>query len=374
MKTIPSRIHTIIYVFTFLASIMACTPRMELINSAGVSGISDLQDLFVAADHPDVECFRIPALVTATNGDLIAAIDERVPGCADLRGSRDINIVVRRSTDHGATWSSMETVVDFPEGKSASDPSMIVDRSTDEIFMFYNYMDLDREPNVYYLHVVKSTDHGKTWSEPVDITRQITNPEWHDDFKFITSGTGIQTRDGWLLHTLVNLDNGLHIFGSRDHGESWFLIDVALEVGDESKIVELSDGDWMINSRVNQGGKRYLHFSDDRGQTWTSREASELTDPGNNAGLVNYTIKRHGETKHLLLFSNTNNAQDRKNLTIRYSEDKGQSWSEGKIIYAGSAAYSDMSVLGNGQIGLFFERDDYSRNTFVKFSIDWLME
>ena len=347
---------------------------MDLSNSAGESGISDFQDLFVAANHPDIECFRIPALATATNGDLIAAIDERVPGCADLRGSRDINIVVRRSTDNGRTWKSMETVVDFPEGKSASDPSIIVDRETGDVFMFYNYMDLDREPNVYYLHVVKSTDHGSTWGEPIDITDQITKPNWHGDFKFITSGTGMQTRDGWLLHTLVNLDNGLHIFGSRDHGNSWFLMDTPIEVGDESKIVELPDGGWMINSRVNQGGKRYLHFSDDQGQTWTSREASDLTDPGNNAGLVNYTMERNGGTRHLLLFSNTNDARDRKNLTIRYSEDAGKTWSEGKTIYSGSAAYSDMTVLENGQIGLFFERDDYSRNTFVKFTIDWLLE
>src|SRR5690606_22693255 len=110
----------------FFALAFSCGPR-DLMNSAGQKGISDMQDLFVAEEHPGVECFRIPALATATNGDLIAAIDERVPGCADLRGSRDINIVVRRSTDHGETWSDIETIVDFPDGQSASDPSMIVD-------------------------------------------------------------------------------------------------------------------------------------------------------------------------------------------------------------------------------------------------------
>lgn len=372
-KLVEMRINLLWYGLSFFALAFSCGPR-DLMNSAGQKGISDMQDLFVAEEHPGVECFRIPALATATNGDLIAAIDERVPGCADLRGSRDINIVVRRSTDHGETWSDIETIVDFPDGQSASDPSMIVDEVTGDIFLFYNYMDLDKELNVYYLHVVKSEDHGKTWSEPVDITQQITKPGWHDDFKFITSGTGMQTREGWLVHTLVNLDHGLHIFGSRDHGESWFLFDVPIEVGDESKIVELSNGDWMINSRVNQGGKRYLHFSSDKGQSWQSREAPVLTDPGNNAGLVNYTLERDGQTRHLLLFSNTNDESDRRNLTIKYSEDGGQTWSSGKTIYAGSAAYSDMSVLENGHIGLFFERDDYTRNTFVKFSIDWLLE
>lgn len=352
----------------------SCSPQRSLSNSAGERGIGDLKDLFVAADQSDVECYRIPSLITAPNGDVIAAIDERVPGCADLRGSRDINIVVRRSTDNGDSWSGIETVVDFPEGRSASDPSMIVDKETGDIFLFYNYMDLDKEKDVYYLHVVRSGDNGRTWGEPVDITGQISKPEWHDDFKFITSGRGIQTKEGWLLHTLVNLQNGLHIFGSRDHGETWFLIDTPIEVGDESKIVELSNGDWMINSRVNQGGRRYLHFSSDQGSTWMSREAVDLTDPGNNAGIINYTLRREGIEKPVLLFSNTNSATDRENLTIRISEDDGQSWSEGKTIYAGSAAYSTLTVLENGQIGLFFERDDYSKNTFVKFDIQWLFE
>lgn len=367
--------RTIIFLIGVLCcTIFSCTPKVDLVNSDGEQGISDFQELFVAENTPDVECFRIPALATAMNGDLIAAIDERVPDCADLRGSRDINIVVRRSSDQGESWTESKVVVDFPEGQSASDPSLIVDRITGHIFMFYNFMDLDRELNVYYLHVVKSEDHGRTWSDPVDITGQISKPEWHKDFKFITSGTGVQTRDGWLLHTLVNLNNGLHIFGSKDHGKSWFLIDVPIEVGDESKIIELADGTWMINSRVNRGGKRYLHFSDDRGQSWESREAHDLTDPGNNAGLVTYTITRDGQDHELLLFSNTNDAGDRRNLTIKYSEDGGRTWSAGKTIYAGSAAYSDMTVLDNGLIGLFFERDDYTRNTFVRFSIDWLMK
>lgn len=363
--------YGLLFIITSFLS-FSCSRQMTLSNSAGDQGVSDFQDLFVAATNPDVECYRIPALVTAPNGDVIAAIDERVPGCADLRGSRNINIVLRRSTDNGDSWTDIETVVDFPEGQSASDPSMIVDEVTGDIFLFYNYMDLDKEKNIYYLHVVKSSDNGQTWSEPADITDQITKPSWHEDFKFITSGRGIQTRDGWLLHTLVNLENGLHVFGSKDHGESWFLIDTPIKVGDESKIIQLSDGNWMINSRVNEGGKRYVHVSSDQGKTWTSREATDLTDPGNNAGIITYTISEDGVRKPILLFSNTNSATDRENLTIRISEDNGQTWSEGKTIYAGSAAYSSMTVLENGQIGLFFERDDYSKNTFVKFDIEWV--
>ena len=100
-----------------------------LITTIGVSaqketykiadGVITHQDLFNASMVEGVSCFRIPAIVTAPNGDLIAAIDERVPNCGDLNRSGDINIVVRRSADNGKTWSGIETVVNFPLGLSA---------------------------------------------------------------------------------------------------------------------------------------------------------------------------------------------------------------------------------------------------------------
>ncbi|MGI9174325.1 MAG: sialidase family protein [Rhodothermales bacterium] len=344
-------------------------------QSGIADGVITHQDLFnsTAADD-SVACYRIPVLVTVPNGDLVAAIDERVPSCADLRGSEDINIVMRRSSDRGETWSEMETVVDFPHGQSASDPSMIVDTETGDVFLFYNFMDLEEEPDVYYLHVLKSSDNGQTWSEPADITPQITKPAWHDDFKFITSGRGIQTRSGTLLHTLVNLDEGLHLFGSDDHGASWFLIDTPITPGDESKVVELNNSTWMINSRVNEAGMRWVHVSDDRGQTWTSRPDSVLIDPSVNGSIIRYTATADGDDRNRLLFANAASAEARENLTVRLSYDEGQAWSEGKTIYAGGAAYPSMTVLDNGDIGVLFEKDDYTENVFVRFSLEWLTD
>lgn len=324
--------------------------------------------------RPGVSCYRIPAMVTAPNGDLVAAIDERVLSCGDLKWNKDINIVIRRSPDNGVSWSEMETVVDYPLGKSASDPSMIVDKETSTIFLFFNFMDLENEKDVYYLKVIKSADNGKTWSAPIDITSQITKPEWHNDFKFITSGRGIQTSRGKLLHTLVNLENGLYLFGSDDHGESWHFIDTPIIPGDESKIVELVDGSWMINSRVNGKGTRLVHLSSDEGKTWQSRADTSLIDPGCNASLIRYTSIKEGADKNRLLFANAKMKDDRRNMTIRISYDEGKSWTEGKTIYEGSAAYSSMTILPNGEVGLFFEKDNYQENVFVLLTLDWLTD
>ena len=337
-----------------------------------MNGVIAYQDLFNTTMKDTVACYRIPAMVTAPNGDLVVAIDERVPSCGDLKDNRDINIVARRSSDQGKTWSAIETVVDFPWGQSASDPSMIVDAMTREIFLFYNYMDLDKEKDVYYFHVVKSADNGKTWSEPMDITAQIARPAWHNDFKFITSGRGIQTRSGKLLHCMVNLQRGLYLFGSDDHGKTWFFIDTPIQPADESKVVELTDGAWIINSRVNNAGMRYVHTSTDEGKTWNTKPAPTLIDPGCNASIIRYTAVHDGHDKNRLLFSNAKMKEGRKNMSVRISYDEGKTWTAGKTIYSGSAAYSSLTILENGDIGLFFEKDDYQENVFVSFSLKWL--
>lgn len=337
-------------------------------------GVKENKDLFNATKNDDISCYRIPAIATAPNGDLVVAIDERVPSCGDLKWSGDINIVIRRSIDNGKNWSDIESIVDFPLGQSASDPSMIVDEKTKEIFLFYNYMNLEKERDVYYLHFVKSSDNGKTWSKPVDITSQITKTEWHKDFKFITSGRGIQTSTGKLLHCMVNLNSGMHIFGSDDHGKSWYFIDTYIRPADESKIVELTDGTWMINSRVNGSGIRYVHTSSNEGKTWVTTPDSSLIDPGCNASIIRYTSIENGDDKNRLLFSNAKMVKGRKNMTVRLSYDEGLTWTDGKTIYPGESAYSSLTILENGDIGLFFERDNHQQNSFVSFSLKWLSD
>lgn len=363
------------YTTIILVILFACTVNAQDKAPQIAKGLKEYQDLFNKSMNDSVSCYRIPAIVTAPNGDLIAAIDERVPSCGDLKWSNDINIVIRRSSDRGKTWSDIEAIVDFPLGKSASDPSMIVDEITKEIFLFYNYMNLDTEKDIYYLHVIKSQDNGKTWSASEDITAQITKPEWHNDFKFITSGRGIQTKSGKLLHCMVNLNSGMHLFGSDDHGQTWYFIDSPISPADESKVIELADGTWMVNARANdKKGVRYVHRSSDEGKTWTTTAEPQLIDPGCNASIIRYTSIEEGYKKNRLLFSNAKSEKGRTNMTVRVSYDEGKTWSAGKTIYSGSSAYSSLTVLKNGDIGLFFEKDDYSENVFTSFSLKWLTD
>lgn len=333
---------------------------VSLLWLAGCDSRPPTQVLFTSEPAAEVACYRIPSLVTAPDGTLIAVCDQRVSSCADLKGNRDINIVMRTSPDDGETWSDLQVIVDYPEGRSASDPSMIVDRTTGTVFLFFNYMDHDQEKGIYYLRVMKSTDNGKTWSTPEDITDQITKPDWHGDFKFITSGRGMQTKSGKLVHTLVNLQKGLHLFGSDDHGRSWYLLDVPITPGDESKVIELADGTWMVNSRGNGAGHRYVHLSADEGKTWVTHAEAGLADPGCNASLI-----REG---NVLFFSNPNCTDQRKNLALRISTDGGKTWGEGSTVHAGNSAYSSMTFIPGKGIGLLYERNDYREIVFTRIN------
>ena len=359
-----------IFILLLLAILSCKSPKKNLSDKDTIQFIN----LFSTDSNQDVSCYRIPSLIMAQNGDLIAAIDERKINCGDLRTNKDINIVIRRSEDNGVSWSEIKTIVDLPLGESASDPSMILDETTEKIFLFFNYMDLNTNPEVYYLRYISSNNHGRTWSKPIDITNQISKPEWNQDFKFITSGRGIQTQSGILLHTLVNLNNGLHVFGSKDHGETWFLIDSPIIPGDESKIVELVDETWMINSRVNKSGLRFVHTSKDKGTTWNSKADSTLIDASCNASFIRYTSTKNGFLKNRLIFSNANSKNMRENLTIKISYDEGKTWKYSKSVYAGEAAYSSLSILKNGDIGVFFEKDNYKKNVFAKITLDWLTD
>lgn len=322
--------------------------------------------------------YRIPAIITAKNGDLIATCDARRDHGGDLNRAEDIDIAVRRSSDNGKTWSDMEIMCEFGEGHPASDPSLVLDQITGEIFCFYNYMDRNMSrktgKNEYRLWVQSSRDHGKTWSAPRDITDDITPPEWKWNFKFLTSGRGYQTRSGVLLHTLVRVGKGVHIFGSRDHGKTWELInEEPMKPADESKVIELADGRLMVNARVNGYGTRHVHLSEDNGKTWTGYRETQLVDPGCNGAIIRYTYVQDGYRKNRLLFSNANSFNGRMNLAVRISYDEGVTWSEGKVIDEGPSAYSDLTICKDGSIGILYE-PGHGEVRFVSISLEDLTD
>ena len=323
-----------------------------------------------------IAVYRIPALCTAPNGDLVAVCDARKDNIGDLNAFQSINIVCRRSSDGGKTWTPSEPTWKWPwtdsDKWSGSDPSFIVDEKEKKIFLFYNVWESKKRHGVFQFYVQESSDNGKTWSKPRDISNDIAFPEWpfgkkdsEGGFIFITSGSGIQAKDGMLLHTIVHVGDGNALFGSTDHGKTWKAFGKPVKNGDECKVVELSDGSWMINSRW-RGGGRQIHVTKDRGATWESHYDKSLEDPQCNA-----QIMRVGDR---LLFSNCKSPNRRALLHLRTSADDGKTWSDGVCIEPNGAAYSDLCVLPKGDIGIAYEGAGYATINFTTVSRDSVLK
>lgn len=331
--------------------------------------------------------YRIPALTTTPNGTVIAAFDQRNDGPADLPGN--IDVVVRRSTDNGATWSAPRIAVDYPDPQGCGDPSLLTDRDTGRLLLFctFSHGEVgfadsepgsadDSDPRTLHVRVSTSDDEGETWSDPVDVTSQVKDESW--PAVFASSGHGVQTRSGRLLQPIVVRDahdqhHSAAIY-SDDHGKTWHTSDLLSPGTDETKITELPDGRVVHNSRSVDGGTRLRSVSHDGGVSYgKAAPIPELPDPGVNADEIRVDPSSSGDQR--LLFSNPAHDTERRDLTLRLSCDSGTSWTEGTVLHHGPAGYSALTLLPNGRVGVLAENgttDPLEKLTFRSVASDEL--
>lgn len=263
--------------------------------------------------------------------------------------------------------------------------------------------------------VIYSNDHGKTWnigagvapnttesqvieladgriminmrstrrkgcrSLPVHIDHKIKNPEWHS--MWASPGAGTQLRGGRLVVPFSIWQKDRHLaclVYSDDHGKAWQTSQPIGQYINEPKLVELGDGTWLLNARTrNSKGKRAVCRSMDQGLTWTPLQYDDnLIEPSCQASLIRYVDDANGRQPEMLLFSNPASTQ-RKKLTVRASYDGGKNWPVSRVIHSGPAAYSSLTVLPDGSIGMLYERGEenpYERITFARFTLKWLDE
>lgn len=128
---------------------------------------------------------------------------------------------------------------------------------------------------------------------------------------------------------------------------------------DENKVVELSNGDVMLNSRPSDGSHfRKICLSTDGGETYsTPMNDEQLPDPANNGAISRMYPNAHegSNMAKILLFTNTNSFTERANGTIRYSCDDGKTWSSGKVFHTGQMGYSTVTALDDGTFGILYE-------------------
>lgn len=363
--------------------------------AVGSAATTQAQVVVRDAGVDDVHTYRIPALATTKAGTLLAAYDCRYDNSRDLQGHIDIGL--SRSTDRGASWEPMRIVLDMghwgflPEKfNGVSDPCLLVDTVTGRVWVMALWMhgvldkngkfidDLTEKSDAWQHQwngrgsqpglspyqtsqfiMAYSDDDGQSWSEPIDITPRTKPYEWW--LYAPAPGQGITMRDGTLvIPTQGRNAQGVpfsNITYSKDRGQSWITTNPATYNTSECAVVELSDSSLMLNIRDNRNHERKgeengraIFTTTDLGQSWDEHPTSHkaLREP-----VCMASLHRHG---NLLLFSNPDTDNSRRDMRIKWSNDMGQSWHNGPLLDRGdSFGYSCLTSIDPDTVGIIWE-------------------
>lgn len=379
-------------------------------KSNKISGQSNLQQRTGVAlrqhNQDSVHTYRIPGLATAKDGSLLAIYDVRRESGRDLQGNIDIG--VSRSSDGGKTWLPMQIAIDMQtwgglpqKFNGVSDANILVDKNAGTIFIAGLWMHgllneqgkwieglneeskdwnhqwkgrgsqagFDEKQTAQFM-IVKSMDNGKTWSQPVNITRQCKKEEWW--LWAPAPGAGITLRDGTIIFPTQGRDKTGKAFSnitySKDGGNTWHTSNRAFkESTTENMAVELSDGAVMLNMRYNKNktdtgdtNGRVIAITRNLGEDWTEHPASRgaLHEPVCMASTIRHDYTLNGKKKSILVFSNPDSKTLRHHMTIKVSYDDGLTWPVNKKILLDewkSRGYSCLTSIDNDTIGILYE-------------------
>lgn len=328
-----------------------------------------------ATDMQPGRGYRIPSLLVVRDQDareiVLAFAESRADTMLDWG---DIDLVMRRSTDGGRTWSPIRTLVDAG-GRTAGNPCPVFDRDTWTLWLPYC---IDNK-RVFLIH---SRDYGVSWSTPREITPQLDlRLECADTPLCMEYGTGpgigIQLANGRLIVPAYffgpSRERGAHVIYSDDHGATWHKGN-DLRAGEEPQAFETVDGRVNMNCRSKRGTSRWIGLSQDGGRTWQRSFAQQDLPEAETQGSVLRFTTAATHDKNRVLFSNPNFCA-RGHLTLRMSYDEGQSWPVVKEVYGGPACYSQLAVLGDATILMLCEagRYDYREGlSLVRLAPAWL--
>lgn len=375
-------------------------------------------------------CYRIPAIVCAADGSLVAFAEGRVESCSD--STPTIHIVSKRSTDNGHTWGPVQAIArniipknDVIEAGEyvAQNVSAVVDQihGTGRIVIVYkkhehSEWDRARGIGVSRAFCAYSDDNGITWHGERDITAQVHRPynpsyaiiapaaadkanQLHDWRIHVPSlGHAIQLRGtsenprtrGRLFFAGSYTSGAVSVFRSHsfafwsdDLGETWRIGGTHDHEGlNESTAVELEDGHVMFNHRAYHGdvsiGCRAVTVAafdaNDELIYDTTTYDQTLIDPAVQGGIIRYTWRDQSEYggASRILFSNPNHPRARLNLTIRLSYDEGRTWTHSKTVDRGPSSYSDLVIQSDMRIGMIYERGNQGGIAYVDFNLEWL--
>jgi sialidase-1 len=396
---------------------LAMTAALLLVNSSTHASepFIEKQDLFIAGEG-GYKIYHIPGIVVTAKGSVLAWCEAR-----QTSGDWDqIEILLRRSTDEGKTWSEPRKIADVP-GPKTKNPFSLAVKGVNPADVTYNNPVLiaGGDGTVHMLFCLeymrcfyqRSDDDGVSWSTPIEITNTFKKFRSAYDWKVLATGPdhGIQLKNGRLVVPVwlsTGTGGNAHrpsvtaTIYSDDQGKTWRAGDIAVPCTEEwinpneTVAIELADGRVMLNARSESKAHRRLVTLSANGATgWSTPKFDDaLLEPICMGSLVRYSLAKDGG-KNRILFSNPDNlsradgkeepgkVRDRKNLTVKLSYDEAQTWPISKSLDPGYSSYSDLAVTKSGMILCLYSRGErgtdfggytFKALTLARFSLEWL--
>lgn len=362
------------------------------------------QPLF--ATHKDMVPYRIPAIAVTPKGTLIAVSDYRP--CGGDIGYGRVDLRYRLSDDNGHTWSPQYVMaqgdgIDGSRKCGYGDAAIVADHNSNEVVVVcvtghtvYGSASTTRQ-NPNRVAVLHSTDGGRTWSHPAEITEAVYS--LFDQSKlgpvaslFFGSGRICQSRSikvgkyYRLYAALCARPGGNRVVYSDDFGRNWHALGTIdsspAAQGDEPKVEELPNGDVVLSSRA-YGGRLFnvFHYLSHKNATGTWE--TEAVHSGNVAGGVK--AEKNSTNGEILIIEALDKATGKKvplalqsvplgpgraNVGVYYkalrsaddyanAKDFAKGWSGPFQVSTIGSAYSTMVQQRDGRIAFFYEEETY---------------
>ena len=332
-----------------------------------------VQDLFISGQE-GYHTYRIPALAVAPDGAVLAFCEARRHTGRD---DDQIDILLRRSADGGRTWEPRQRIVADGE-RTCGNPCPVVDHDRSAVLLPFCKDNQE-------VFVSRSTDSGRTWTDPVEITSQVKASSW--TYLGTGPGHGIQLQSGRLLvpswvdespgpatwrqppPTWGQVQSSI-AFYSDDGGYTWQVgAKLTHDASDECEAVEMADGSLYMTLRSrNERHCRGWSRSRDGGATWSVVSYEQaLPEPSCQGSIVRLDDGR-------ILMAHPSKPDERAELTLWLSEDQGHSWPVARVLEPGAAAYSDLAVAPDGQVLCLYEAEHSGCLRLARFAPAWLEE
>lgn len=382
----------------------------------------------------NTQYYRIPAIVTASNGDLLLFNDDRHTSNSDVgsnTSSNGIDLLVKRLSWDGTAYGSVGNSLNITPNKTPAamcygDPAVVADRESNEVLVLAIGGTLSWTSNTTS-YSIRSHNNGQTWDAPVQLnfgTSSFPRPTDHNvNGFFFASGRILQSKVikvgnyyrlyvAFLYTTNGTGDNTAkfnQVYYSDDFGSTWNLLGTAAQsYADEAKLEELPNGNLIISTRA--AGGRYFNtftYSDVQngmGSWGTHRQFYRFTTNASstctiNGDMLTMTAYRTRDNQQVTLLlqstitgrsSSSDAADSRKNVKIFYHEIDNNT--TGAILTSGWTAtsftlpntstfggYSAMTMQADDKIGVYYEGNtttngvnDYSNLYYITYTLELL--